>query len=113
MSYDPQRAIERRRQFAEIEAELKTIQKKLHWRQGIDRRAVLACRYLTSGAMFARISTVTDFTVGLKREGAKLVRPVASPATAITDLLVPDILKKCGRQSPHSFSPKGLPWIWL
>ena len=64
-------------------------------------------------AMFARISTVTDFTVGLKREGAKLVRPVASPATAITDLLVPDILKKCGRQSPHSFSPKGLPWIWL
>jgi len=48
MSYDPERAIERHRRLAEIEAELKTVEKKLRWRrQGNHWRAVLACRYLT------------------------------------------------------------------
>jgi hypothetical protein len=32
LSYDPQRAIERHRRLDEIEAEMKTIEKKLHWR---------------------------------------------------------------------------------
>ena len=49
MSYDPQRAIERLRRLDEIEAELKTIEKKLDWqRQGNHWRAVLARRYLSS-----------------------------------------------------------------
>jgi hypothetical protein len=49
MSYDTERAIERRRCLAEIEAELKTVEKKLRWRrQGNHWRAVLACRYLIS-----------------------------------------------------------------
>jgi hypothetical protein len=49
MSYDTARATERRRCLAEIEAELKTVEKKLHWqRQGNYWRAILACRYLTS-----------------------------------------------------------------
>jgi hypothetical protein len=49
MSYDPERAIERHRRLAEIEAELKTVEKKLRWRrQGNHWRAVLAYRYLTS-----------------------------------------------------------------
>jgi hypothetical protein len=50
LSYDPQRAIERHRRLDEIEAELKTIEKKLYWRQGNHWRAVLACRYLTSSS---------------------------------------------------------------
>ena len=47
MSYD--RAIERLRRLDEIEAELKTIEKKLYWqRRGNHWRAVLARRYLSS-----------------------------------------------------------------
>jgi hypothetical protein len=34
------------------------------------------------------------------REGAKLGRRVASPETATTDFLAPDILNKCGRAVP-------------
>jgi hypothetical protein len=34
MSYDPERAIERHRRLAEIEAKQKTLEKKLCWRQG-------------------------------------------------------------------------------
>ena len=59
-----------------------------------------------------RIGTVTDFPAGdLKREGATLVRRVASPVTATTDFLAPDILNRCGRAVPappdelHSTSP--------
>ena len=49
MSYYTERAIERRRCLADIEAELKTVEKKLRWqRQGDYWRAILACRYLTS-----------------------------------------------------------------
>jgi len=48
MSYDPERAIERHRRLAEIEAKQKTLEKKLCWRQGNHWRAILACRYLTS-----------------------------------------------------------------
>ena len=48
-----------------------------------------------------RIGTVTDFPAGdLKRESATLVRHVASPVTATTDFLAPDILNECGRAVP-------------
>jgi hypothetical protein len=36
VSYDP-RAVDRRRRLAEIEAELKTIEKKLNWQQPCER----------------------------------------------------------------------------
>jgi hypothetical protein len=42
LSHNPQREIERHRRLDEIEAELKTIEKKLYWRQGIHWRAVLS-----------------------------------------------------------------------
>ena len=51
------------------------------------------------GAMFARIGTVMDFAPG-PREGAKLGRRVASPVTATTDFLAPDILNRRGRAVP-------------
>ena len=44
MSYDPQRAIERHRRLNEIEAELRTIEKKLYWRHGIDRSVAALLR---------------------------------------------------------------------
>ena len=60
MSYDPQRAIERLRRLDEIEAELKTIEKKLYWRQGNHSRAVLACRYLSSPRSKTRATASND-----------------------------------------------------
>jgi hypothetical protein len=55
--------------------------------------------------MFARIGTITDFHAGGLREGAKLGRRVASPVTATTDFLAPDILNKCGRTVPALHPP--------
>ena len=53
------------------------------------------------GAMFARFGTVSDFTAGtLERRTRKLGRCVASPVTATTDFLAPDILNKCGGAVP-------------
>jgi hypothetical protein len=51
--------------------------------------------------MFARIGTGYGFHGrDLKREGADLVRRVASLVTTTTNFLAPDILDKCGRAVP-------------
>jgi hypothetical protein len=71
LSYDPQRAIERLRRLDEIEAELKTIEKKLDWqRQGNHWRAVLARRYLSSPRSKTRYTERTRQIVLRRRDDA-------------------------------------------
>jgi hypothetical protein len=58
MSYDPERAVDRRRRLAEIEAELKTIEKKFNWQQcsPVSPNA----HYGTRFEVFAKMSAVVS-----------------------------------------------------